>query len=84
MKDCIISSYFMGEFIVIFVGLFRDELLKECLEKGTELVQAIADSLFTLPSIADPDGPLVKLPQPKTKLPREKHVSFPTDKRKGM
>lgn len=55
----------------------RDELLKECLQKGTELVQAIADSLFTLPSIADPDGPLVKLPQPKTKLPREKHLPKP-------
>jgi hypothetical protein len=52
----------------------RQELVKECLQKGTELVQAIADSLFTLPSTEDVDGPLVKLPPPTTKLPREKHV----------
>lgn len=75
MKDYVISSYFIGEFIVVYCGFFREELLKECIQKGTELVQAIADSLFSLPSIADPDGPLVKLPQPTTKLPREKHVS---------
>lgn len=48
--------------------------MNECLQKGTELVQAIADSLFTLPSTEDIDGPLVKLPPPTTRLPREKHV----------
>ncbi|PNY01404.1 ribosome biogenesis regulatory family protein [Trifolium pratense] len=55
----------------------REKLVKECLEKGTELVQAIADSLFTLPSTEDIDGPLVKLPPPTTKLPREKHMPRP-------
>ena len=54
---------------------FREELVKECLQRGTELVQAIADRLFNLPSTEDIDGPLVKLPPPVTRLPREKHVS---------
>lgn len=48
--------------------------MKECLQKGTELVQAIADSLFILPSTQDVEGPLVHLPAPSTRLPREKHV----------
>ncbi|XP_058113121.1 ribosome biogenesis regulatory protein homolog [Magnolia sinica] len=55
----------------------RDELVKECLQKGTELVQAIADALFNLPSTEDPDGPLVQLPKPTTRLPREKHLPKP-------
>ncbi|KAF3336416.1 ribosome biogenesis regulatory protein [Carex littledalei] len=55
----------------------REELVRQCLEKGTELVQAIADSLFSLPSTEDRDGPLVKLPPPITKLPREKHLPRP-------
>ncbi|KAI4344116.1 hypothetical protein L6164_011384 [Bauhinia variegata] len=55
----------------------REELVKECLQKGTELVQAIADELFTLPSTEDIDGPLVKLPPPVTKLPRAKHLPKP-------
>lgn len=38
------------------------------------LVQAIADALFNLPSTEDRDGPLVKLPPPTTRLPREKPV----------
>ncbi|WOL09214.1 ribosome biogenesis regulatory protein [Canna indica] len=55
----------------------REELTKACLERGTELVQAIANSLFALPSTDDPDGPIVRLPQPTTKLPREKHLPKP-------
>ncbi|KAK8500209.1 hypothetical protein V6N12_002314 [Hibiscus sabdariffa] len=55
----------------------RDELVKECLQEGTKLVQAVADSLFNLPSTEDVDGPLVKLPPPTTKLPREKHLPKP-------
>ncbi|KAJ7956672.1 Ribosome biogenesis regulatory protein [Quillaja saponaria] len=55
----------------------RDELVAECLQKGTELVQAIADRLFNLPSTEDVDGPLVKLPSPTTRLPREKHLPKP-------
>lgn len=52
----------------------REELVKECLETGTRLVQAIADALFNLPSREDIDGPIVTLPKPTTRLPREKHV----------
>ncbi|XP_042465413.1 ribosome biogenesis regulatory protein homolog [Zingiber officinale] len=55
----------------------REELTKACLEKGTELVQAIANVLFALPSTEDRDGPIVRLPQPTTKLPREKHFPKP-------
>ncbi|TYJ32166.1 hypothetical protein E1A91_A05G018900v1 [Gossypium mustelinum] len=55
----------------------RDELVKECIQEGTKLVQAIADSVFNLPSTEDADGPLVKLPTPTTKLPREKHLPKP-------
>ncbi|KAL2338355.1 hypothetical protein Fmac_012801 [Flemingia macrophylla] len=57
--------------------LSREELIKQSLLKGTHLVQAIADALFTLPSTEDVDGPLVNLPQPLTKLPREKHLPKP-------
>ncbi|KAE8682759.1 Ribosome bioproteinsis regulatory protein-like protein [Hibiscus syriacus] len=55
----------------------RDVLVKECLQEGTKLVQEIADSLFNLPSTEDVDGPLVQLPPPTTKLPREKHLPKP-------
>ncbi|WVZ18795.1 hypothetical protein V8G54_006117 [Vigna mungo] len=57
--------------------LSREEIVKQCLLKGTHLVQAIADALFTLPSTEDVDGPLVNLPTPLTKLPREKHLPKP-------
>lgn len=50
--------------------------MKESLEQGTKLVQAVADALFSLPSAEDPDGPIVTLPPPSTKLPREKPVCF--------
>ncbi|KAM0969425.1 hypothetical protein FF1_017695 [Malus domestica] len=55
----------------------REELVKECITKGTELVQAIANSLFNLPSTEDIDGPIVQLPRPETKLPRQKHLPVP-------
>jgi regulator of ribosome biosynthesis len=45
----------------------REELRQECLRKGTELAQALADALFALP-------PIVHLPPPTVRLPREKHV----------
>lgn len=54
----------------------REEIVKETIEHATKLVQAVADALFSLPSTEDPDGPLVKLPEPTTKLPREKPVSY--------
>ncbi|XP_010529775.1 PREDICTED: ribosome biogenesis regulatory protein homolog [Tarenaya hassleriana] len=55
----------------------RDELAKECVKEGTKLVQAIADRLFNLPSTETVDGPLIPLPPPTTKLPREKHLPKP-------
>ena len=58
------------------VGVSREELARKCLETGTELVQAVANALFSLPSSEDPDGPIVTLPEPTAKLPREKHVSL--------
>ena len=48
--------------------------MKQCLEKGTELAQTIADALFNLPATEDVDGPMVTLPAPSTRLPRQKHV----------
>ncbi|PPD88070.1 hypothetical protein GOBAR_DD14971 [Gossypium barbadense] len=60
---------------LLFAGY---ELVKECLQEGTKLVQVVADSLFNLlPSSQDVDGPLVKLPPPTTKLPREKPLPKP-------
>lgn len=55
----------------------REDLVNECLQKGTELVQFIANDLFNLPSTEDRDGPLVKLPPPTTRLPREKPLPKP-------
>ncbi|KAF3581659.1 hypothetical protein DY000_02029108 [Brassica cretica] len=48
--------------------------VKECVTEGTKLVQAIADTLFNLSSTETSDGPLVQLPPPSTKLPRERHT----------
>ncbi|XP_057544532.1 ribosome biogenesis regulatory protein homolog [Amaranthus tricolor] len=55
----------------------REELVKQCLEKGTELAQTIADALFNLPATEDVDGPMVTLPAPSTRLPRQKHLPKP-------
>ncbi|CAA2980851.1 ribosome biogenesis regulatory homolog [Olea europaea subsp. europaea] len=55
----------------------REEIVKEALEQGTKLVQAVADALFNLRSTEDPDGPIVKLPAPTTRLPREKPLPKP-------
>lgn len=70
LQFLIVCFYFLSNSVNL-----REELVKECLKKGTELVQAIADTLFNLPSTEDVDGPLVKLPPPTTRLPREKPVS---------
>uniref|UniRef100_A0A0A9EWS3 Ribosome biogenesis regulatory protein n=1 Tax=Arundo donax TaxID=35708 RepID=A0A0A9EWS3_ARUDO len=55
----------------------REELREECLRKGTELAQAVADALFALPPNEDRDGPIVRMPPPTTRLPREKHLPKP-------
>ncbi|KAF8393233.1 hypothetical protein HHK36_021474 [Tetracentron sinense] len=60
----------------LHIYFLREELVKQCLQKGSELVQEIADALFNLPSTEDPDGPLVRLPPLTTRLPREKHVRY--------
>ncbi|RLM66736.1 hypothetical protein C2845_PM16G24590 [Panicum miliaceum] len=55
----------------------REELRQECLQKATELAQAVANSLFALPPSEDRDGPIVHLPPPNIRLPREKHLPKP-------
>ncbi|ONM29465.1 Ribosome biogenesis regulatory [Zea mays] len=55
----------------------REELRQECLRKGTELAQAVADALFALPPTEDRDGPIVHLPPHTVRLPREKHLPKP-------
>ncbi|GER43464.1 ribosome biogenesis regulatory protein homolog [Striga asiatica] len=55
----------------------REEIVKVAIEHSTRLVQAVAGALFSLPSMEDPDGPIVKLPAPSTKLPREKPLPKP-------
>ncbi|KAJ0509073.1 putative ribosomal biogenesis regulatory protein [Helianthus annuus] len=55
----------------------REDLVKECISHGTKLIQAVADALFNLPSTEDASGPLVSLPPPSTKFPREKPLPKP-------
>ncbi|CAN6235975.1 unnamed protein product [Urochloa humidicola] len=55
----------------------REELRQECLHKGAELAQAVANALFALPPSEDRDGPIVHLPPPTIRLPREKHLPKP-------
>jgi regulator of ribosome biosynthesis len=54
----------------------RAELREECLRKAMELAQAVVDALFALPATEGHDGPVVHLPPPTNRLPREKHVSI--------
>uniref|UniRef100_R7WBB4 Ribosome biogenesis regulatory protein n=1 Tax=Aegilops tauschii TaxID=37682 RepID=R7WBB4_AEGTA len=48
-----------------------------------ELAQAVANALFSLPATEGRDGPLVRLPPPTNRLPREKHF-LPVVEGKGM
>ena len=50
-------------------------LFKECLEKVTELAQAITNILFNLSATEDVDGPIVTLSATTTRLTRQKHVN---------
>ncbi|XP_048545802.1 uncharacterized protein LOC125524817 isoform X2 [Triticum urartu] len=52
----------------------RAELWEESLRKATELAQAVANALFSLPATEGCDGPVVRLPPPTNRLPREKHL----------
>ncbi|KAH9618922.1 hypothetical protein KSS87_013405 [Heliosperma pusillum] len=58
----------------------RQELVKSCLKAGTEAAQIMVDFLFNLPANEDVDGPIIKLPAPTTRLPRQKHLPRPTPK----
>ncbi|AQK74696.1 Mitochondrial fission protein ELM1 [Zea mays] len=51
----------------------RKKLRQECLRKGTELAHGVADALFAVSPTEDLDGPIVHLPPPAVRLPREKH-----------
>ncbi|XP_076921547.1 ribosome biogenesis regulatory protein homolog [Bidens hawaiensis] len=55
----------------------KEDLVKECIAHGTKLIQPVADALFNLPSTQDASGPVVSLPPPSTKLPREKPLPKP-------
>ncbi|KAI3891114.1 hypothetical protein MKW98_007419 [Papaver atlanticum] len=62
------------------------------MQRETELLQAIANAVFNIPTREDLDGPIVTLPPPTTRLPREKPLPVrrpPTawetfDKTKGI
>uniref|UniRef100_A0A804RR61 Ribosome biogenesis regulatory protein n=2 Tax=Zea mays TaxID=4577 RepID=A0A804RR61_MAIZE len=56
----------------------REKLRQECLRKGTELAHGVADALFAVPPTEDLDGPIVHLPLPVVRLPREKHLGAGT------
>jgi regulator of ribosome biosynthesis len=81
---CLVRSFSAAALLLVFLtecggvwlgaAKFREELRQECLRKGTELAQAVADALFALPPNEDRDGPIVHLPPPTVGLPREKHV----------
>ncbi|KAL9224460.1 hypothetical protein vseg_000489 [Gypsophila vaccaria] len=55
----------------------REELVEQCLQIGTEAAQGIINFLFNLPATEDVDGPIVTLPAPTTRLPRQKHLPRP-------
>uniref|UniRef100_A0A804M5I3 Uncharacterized protein n=1 Tax=Zea mays TaxID=4577 RepID=A0A804M5I3_MAIZE len=56
----------------------REKLRQECLWKGTELAHGVADALFAVSPTEDLDGPIVHLPPPAVRLPREKHLGAGT------
>ncbi|KAG0528200.1 hypothetical protein BDA96_06G298000 [Sorghum bicolor] len=84
---CLVRSFSAAALLLVFLtecggvwlgaAKFREELRQECLRKGTELAQAVADALFALPPNEDRDGPIVHLPPPTVGLPREKHLPKP-------
>ncbi|KAL6846889.1 hypothetical protein ACP4OV_022742 [Aristida adscensionis] len=72
-----LMAYDPSHHVAAAAAASRAELREECLRKATELAQAVADALFALPPSEDRDGPLVRLPPPTTRLPREKHLPKP-------
>ncbi|KAL5668296.1 hypothetical protein ACJX0J_020517, partial [Zea mays] len=61
-----------------FSEKLREKLRQEFLRKGTELAHGVADTLFAVPPTEDLDGPIVHLPSPAVRLPREKHLDAGT------
>eukprot|EP00250_Pteridium_aquilinum_P033836 c6447_g1_i1 orf=133-1173(+) len=55
----------------------KEEIKRECLARGEQALQALAEKLFNLPSTADKTGRLVQLPPPTIQLPREKPLPKP-------
>lgn len=55
----------------------RDEITHECLTRGEQALQALAETLFNLPSTVEKIGRLVHLPPPTFQLPREKPLPKP-------
>ncbi|KAI5058043.1 hypothetical protein GOP47_0026213 [Adiantum capillus-veneris] len=53
-------------------SLSKEEITRECLERGEQALQALAEKLFSLPSTADKTGRIVQLPSSTIRLPREK------------
>ncbi|KAL9237118.1 hypothetical protein vseg_011705 [Gypsophila vaccaria] len=60
-----------------YVPSLREKLVEKCLEIGTEAAQGIVNFLFNLPATEDVDGPIVTLPAPTSRLPRQKHLPRP-------
>lgn len=55
----------------------REDADAACLRVGRDVLQALANAVFSLPSRPDKAGRLVDLPPPTTPLPREKPVRNP-------
>ncbi|CAO2167530.1 unnamed protein product [Urochloa humidicola] len=72
-----LMAYDPSHHIAAAAASSREQLRQECLQKGAELAQAVANALFALPPSEDRDGPIVHLPPPTIRLPREKHLPKP-------
>ncbi|KAL9251422.1 Ribosome biogenesis regulatory protein-like protein [Drosera capensis] len=72
----LLASMVMRLRLMVMLEL-KEELVSECLQKGTELAQTLANALFVLPATEDVDDAIVKLPPPTTRLPREKPFPKP-------
>jgi hypothetical protein len=70
-----LSSILLLCLLLIIISV-REEIARECLERGQKALQALAEKLFMLPSTPEKIGRLVKLPPPTIQLPREKPVSI--------
>lgn len=76
-KDKLLTKMLILFCVLLIAWLYiREDLVKETIAHATKLLQAVADSLFNLPSAEDASGPIVSLPPPTTKLPREKPVCY--------